>query len=330
MKFYIYSLRNHEEAAYLDAISREMGFSYEATWDYPTVENLSRAEGCEGIAVITTPVTKEYIDRLAELKIPYLATRSVGYEHIDIAYAYEKGMRVSNVNYTPDAVANYTIMLMLIACRRMPYIMKTAAVQDFSLRDGKLGRELSKMTVGIIGTGNIGATVAKHLTGFGCRLLCYDLYKKPEIEAIAEYVDLDTLYAESDLITIHVPALPENYHMIGREAIGKMKDGVILINAARGMMVDTDALIEGIESGKIDAAALDTIEHEEGLYYLDHSGKILKGHYDRAKLLSYPNVFLTPHMAYYTEQVVYEMILHACEALCAFARGEETRYEVPH
>ena len=328
MKFFIYALRDYDEKQYLEEYAKQFGFEYESTFEYPSYENIDRVKGCDGVSIITNPIDAAFLDKMHSLGVKYLATRSIGYEHIDIKHAYELGMRVSHVTYSPNSVANYAIMLMLIACRQIPFIMKKAVRQDFSLK-GNLGKELSESTVGVLGTGNIGATVVRHLSGFGCRILMNDVYEKEDLKQFGTYTDLETLYRESDIVTIHVPALPQNYHMISREEIAKMKDGVILVNAARGSLVDTEAMIDGLESGKIGFAALDTIEHEDGLYYLDRSDSILPNR-DRAILMALPNVFLTPHMAFYTEQAVSDMIRNACIGLVSFARGEETSLEVPH
>ena len=144
-------------------------------------------------------------------------------------------------------------MLMLMCTRKVGQILRRADAQDYSLK-GKMGRDLSTMTVGVIGTGNIGRTVLHHLSGFGCRLLAYDLFPNEETRQYAEYVPLDTLYQECDIISLHTNATPENYHLINRDAIARMKDGVILINTARGTLMEPEALVDGWEGGKIGAA----------------------------------------------------------------------------
>ena len=144
--------------------------------------------------------------------------------------------------------------------------MQRAELNDFSLQ-GIQGRELPNLTVGVVGTGRIGRSVIRNLTGFGCRILAYDLYENEEAKACATYVDLDTLYAQSDLITLHMPLTDDNFHMINESSISQMKDQVVLINTPRGGLIDTKALIENIESGKIGAAGLDVIENEFGVTY---------------------------------------------------------------
>lgn len=155
--------------------------------------------------------------------VKYISTRSIGYEHIDVGCAHSLGMRVAHVVYSPNSVANYAIMLILMACRNMPWIMKKADCQDYSLK-GKVGKELSASTVGVIGTGNIGKTVVRHLSGFGCRILAYSLFEDDEVKKYAEYVSLNELIRQSDIITLHVPGNAENTHLIDAAAFDKNED----------------------------------------------------------------------------------------------------------
>lgn len=326
MKLFAYSVRTEFERECVRKTAKELGAEVTITGEYPCMENAELAKGYDGISIITNPLNAELLDRFYELGVRAVSTRSIGYEHIDVEHAKKIGMRVANVSYSPNSVANYTIMLMLMACRNLPYIMKKDEVQDFSLA-GKMGKELSLCTVGVIGTGKIGETVIAHLSGFGCRILAYDLYEKESVKKYAEYVDLDTLYRECDVITIHVPGMEENYHMIDDAVFAKMKDGVILINAARGMVMDSEALMRALDSGKVGYAALDTIEDERGLYYLNHEGEVL-GNRERSLLKGYSNVLLLPHMAFYTDQAISDMVGNSIRALAAFAKGEDSPFEV--
>lgn len=326
MKIFAYALRPYDELGYLEALSHELGFEFAWTADYPTLDNVGLAAGADALSIITNPMTPELLDAYHELGIRALATRSIGYDHIDLAHAESLGFRVAHAAYPPEGVANYAIMLMMMALRNAKLILGQAAVQDFSLH-GKLGRDISSCTVGVVGTGRIGATVVRHLQGFGCRVLASDPYPNEEVAAFATYVDLDTLLAESDVITLHAPGIESNYHMIGAEQLARMRRGAVIVNAGRGSLVDTNALIDALESGQVGGAALDTIEHEANLYYLDKSRSVLPNR-DRAILDSYPNVIVSPHMAFYTSVDVEGMVRTSTEALLAFARGEETPYEV--
>lgn len=326
MKIFAYALREFDEEKYFIDICRQYGIEYAYTSEYPSMENAKLAKGYDGVTIITNPMYPEILDRFYSLGVRYLATRSIGYDHIDMKHARKLGIRVTHVSYSPESVANYTIMMMLMACRKMTYIMDKARLQDFGLK-GKAGKELSDCTVGIIGTGRIGRTVIRHLSGFGCRILAYDIAESEDVRQYAEYTEPERIYRESDIISLHVPGLEENYHMINRETFAKMKDGVILINAARGLLINTDDLIAALESGKVGYAALDTIENEGGLYYLNRETDILANH-DRAILSSFPNVLVSPHMAFYTERSVRDMVENAVKGLLACEAGGKNPYEV--
>lgn len=326
MKIFAYALRPYDELGYLDALSRELGFEYDWTADYPTLENAGLAAGADGVCIITNPMTPDLLAAYRELGVRGLATRSIGYDHIDLLAARELGIRVAHAAYPPEGVANYAIMLMLMALRKVKLVMRCAAAQDFSLA-GKIGRDLSSCTVGVVGTGAIGACVIRHLRGFGCRVLACDPVERDELRPLATYVSLPELLAASDVVTLHAPGLPENHHMIGRTELALMRQGSVLVNAARGSLVDTGALVEALESGHLGGAALDTIEHEEGLCYLDRSRDALPNR-DRAVLSALPNVIVSPHMAFYTDEDVAGMVRSNVEALLAFADGGETPYEV--
>lgn len=235
-------------------------------------------------------------------------------------------MKISNADYPPEGVANFAIMLMLMSLRKAGHILKRGEVQDYSLK-GKLGRDISHCTVGVIGTGRIGQTVLKHLSGFGCRLLAYDLYQSEEVKKIAEYVPLDTLFAESDVITLHTNATEENHHLLNAEAFAKMKPGVTIVNTARGKLIDSDALLKALESGQVGAASLDVLENENGLYYYDRMGDVIPNT-ELAALRAMPNVLLTDHTAFYTYEAVKSMVLSVLESASAFAEGLPTRHDV--
>ena len=326
MKIMVYGFNEADERAFYDELCTAAGIEYATCPEYPSLQNAHLAKGCDAIRIQVCNMNEELIRALHAQGVRFICTRSIGTEHIDMKTVRALGMRASHAMYSPESVANYAIMLMLMSCRKIPYVLERAKLQDFSLQ-GKRGRELSSMTVGVIGLGRIGRTVLRHLSGFGCRLIGYDVYVTEEAKGLCDVVDLDTLYRESDVITLHCPATAENRRMIGAESIGKMKDGVILINTARGSLVDSAALIDALESGKIGAAALDVLENEYGLYYLNRMGDALKNR-ELALLKSFPNVIVSPHTAFYTDVSIRDMAVCTVEAVKAFCRGEETIYEV--
>ena len=235
-------------------------------------------------------------------------------------------IKVCAVSYPPDCVANYAIMLMLMASRQVKEIMLRNEVQDFSLK-GKMGKDISDLTIGVIGTGNIGATVIKHLSGFGCKILAYNIFEVEELKQYAKFVTLDELYKNSDIITLHLASNPQTYHIINDEAFNKMKDGVIIVNTARGTLIDSKALIKNIKSCKVSSAGLDVIENENDICYHNQSGTVMDND-EMAILKSFPNVIYTAHMAFYTKTTVSNMIEKTFEAVKYYERGEVNPYEV--
>ena len=319
-------MRTFDELPCFEKYCPQYGIEYDYTTETPCMDNLDLAKGYDVVNVITTVFDQPMLKKLHDMGVKCIATRTIGYEHIDVDYAKSLGMGVIHISYSPNSVADYAIMMMLMGLRRMPHIMERANIQDYTLK-GKIGRELPDCTVGIIGTGRIGRTVIRHLSGFGCKMLAYDLYENEEVKQYAEYTDLDTLLKNSDVITLHAPATDDNYHMIDASAIEKMKQDVVIINCARGALIDTDALIDGIESGKVGFAGLDVVEHESGLYYFNRMGEPL--HNPKLAILrSYSNVLVSPHTAFYTEEAVANMAENSIIGAMKYMNGEDTPYLV--
>lgn len=323
MKILLYEVREDEKAD-IDRIAKELKVEVVETGEVPSLENAGMAEGCDGVSILGQgTIDVPLLDVWKKLGVECLSTRTIGFNHIDVAYAKSIGIHVCNASYEPDGVSDFTIMMMLMCLRNYKQALWRGQVNDFALK-GLMGRELKHMTVGVIGTGKIGAQVIRSLSGFGCRILAVDPYEKEEVKKYATYVDRETVYREADIITLHLPLTPENYHMLDRETIAKMKDGVILINCARGELVDIDALVEGIESEKIGALGLDTVEGEEGIIHEDHRIDILKNR-NWFYLHQFRNVIMTQHMAFYTEQAVDSMVQCGVEGLVKMA--EEGSYK---
>lgn len=305
MKIFAYCLREFDEKPFWDRLVNEFDAEYAYTTDYPNPDNVCLAEGYDAISATPCNLDADMLERFYAVGVRYIATRSIGVDHIDLQKAKELGMKVCHVSYAPQTVADYSIMLMLMCCRNICHILERTKIQDFTLK-GKMGKDISDCTIGIIGTGQIGKTVIKHLSGFGCKMLAYDIYPNDEVKQYAEYVSLETIYKECDIITLHAPATADNYHLINEQAFEQMKRGVILINTARGTLVDADSLISAVESGKVGHAALDVLEHEDGLIYINRMNDPIENR-QLAILRSFPNVILSPHTAFYTEKVVWDM-----------------------
>lgn len=314
LKIAVFNIRLDEQE-YFSIYGKQYQTELSVTEEAPTLQNLSVTEGCQAVSIITTSVGRDLLDAWKAQGIETISTRTVGYDHIDIAYAQKIGISVSNVSYTPHTVAEYTVMAILMTIRKMKTILLRYQVQDYSLLEVR-GRELGNMTVGVVGTGKIGEMVIRNLSGFGCRILAYDPFEKDSVKTFAQYTDLDTIWKECDMITFHTPALKSTYHMVNEETLGKMKKGVMLVNMARGSIIDTDALIKALESGKVSAAALDVIENEGKIYYKDYKYTVT-GNHDMALLSSMPNVLMTPHTAFFTDEAVSDMIHYSIESCVA-------------
>ena len=325
-KVFFYTLRPYDEQGLAERLAPKMGVEFGAAQEYPTLENAELAKGYDAVSVTPCDMSAPMIKRFHELGVKSICCRSIGYDHVDRETARALGMKVANVDYPPNGVANFAIMLILMSLRKAGHILKRGEVQDYSLH-GKIGRDISTCTVGVIGTGRIGRTVLQHLSGFGCRLLAYDLYQNDEVKKIAKYVPLETLIAESDVITLHTNATEENHHLLNAEAFAKMKRGVTIVNTARGKLIDSDALLAALESGQVGAAGLDVLENENGLYYYDRMGDVIPNP-ELAALRAMPNVILTDHTAFYTYEDVKSMVRGVLESAAAFAEGSPTRHDV--
>ena len=309
LKIAAYNYRDFDEAQYFEKYGKQYDVEIVPIRETPTVQNAKLAKDCEGVSVITKPITKDIIQAWKEMGVKHISTRTIGYDHIDIEAAKKRDMAVSNVTYSTGSVADYTVMLILMALRRMKSIIKRAEGMDYSLA-GNIGREIGDLTIGIVGTGKIGTHVMKNLSGFGCKLIAYDPYENAEAAQYGTYCTLTELFEKSDVITFHTPATQSSFHMVNEQSLTTMKNGVIIINTARGSIIDTPAFIDALESGKVGAAALDVIENELGIFYGDYKYQVL-GHREMAILKDLPNVLMLPHMAFYTENAVSDMVEHS-------------------
>lgn len=327
MKVTVYNCREFDEKELFVRYGKELDIELVLCPDAPDKENALLAKGSECIDIITSKMPKELLEVFASYGVKYVTTRTIGYDHIDVAAAKELGMTVANAPYGPCGVADYTVMLILMTIRKMKRILERTNIQDYTLA-GIQGRELKDLTIGVIGTGRIGRTVLKDLSGFGCGLLAYDLYENEEVKEWGiPYVSLEEMWKKADLISLHTPLTEENFHMIDEKAIAKMKDGVMIINTARGGLIDTNALISGIESGKIGGAGLDVVENEFGLYYYDHKSDILSNR-ELSVLRGFPNVTVSHHMAFYTDDCVETVVRDSLLGCRYFVEGRENPWEV--
>lgn len=316
MKLLAFEVRD-DEKAYFKKYAEEYQCEIKCIPDPLTHDNLPMVQGYDGVSILgRSYMTADLQDKLKKYGIKCCVTRTIGYNQIDVGHAHEVDLKIANSNYPPTGVADYAVMLILMALRNYKQAMWRGNVNDYSL-SGLQGRELHALTVGIIGTGKIGQCVIKNLSGFGCKILAYDMYENDTIKKYAKYTDLDTIISSCDIISLHTPLLESTYHIIDQEKVKHMKDGVVLINCARGELMDIDALIYGIESQKIGALALDVIEGENGIYHQDKRSDIISNQ-KMAYLRQFPNVTMTQHMAFYTDIAVSSMVNCAIKAVHDF------------
>ena len=265
--------------------------------------NIELATGNRCISVgHKTRITISTLFALSQAGVEYISTRSIGYNHVNVKYAESVGISVENVTYSPDSVADYTLMLMLMVVRNAKSIIRRVDIHDYRLSDVR-GKELRDLTIGVIGTGRIGTAVIDRLRGFGCRILAYDRYPK----TTADYVPLDELLQVSDIVTLHTPLNADTRHLLDRQRIEQMKPGAYIINTGRGSLLDTEALISALESGRLGGAALDVLEGEEGIFYADCRRKPIESK-PLLRLQELPNALISPHTAYYTDHALSDIV----------------------
>lgn len=287
-----------------------------------------RSEPLEGTALIDaargkkviscfiyTRFTADVLKNLPDLKL--LCTRSVGFNHIDLDACASFGIDVCNVpDYGSHVIAEHVFALLLTALRHITEAGTQVREGDFDYH-GLRGMALMGKTLGIIGTGKIGASVAKIAHGFGMKLLAVDKCRVLELESVygLRYTDMNTLLSDSDIITLHVPALPDTIHMMNEDTISRMKNGVIIVNTARGELIDSAALLKGLNSGKIARALLDVLEHEKDFTW-------------NKKLISHPNVIVTPHIAFYADDSMRRMATDSLQSIHEWKEGKTLQHRV--
>jgi D-specific alpha-keto acid dehydrogenase len=264
-----------------------------------------------------TQIANSTLLALGQAGVDYISTRSIGYNHINVKYAESVGIFVENVAYSPDSVADYTLMLMLMAVRDAKSIIRRTDVHDYRLNDVR-GRELRDLTIGVIGTGRIGAAVMDRLRGFGCKILAND--SRPNTSA--DYVTIDELLQQSDVVTLHIPLDADTHHLLNHRRIELMKHGALIINTGRGSLLDTEALISALESGRLGGAALDVLEGEEGIFYADCRNKPIESK-QLLRLQELPNVLISPHTAYYTDHALSDTVENSIINCLKFESGNQ-------
>ena len=320
MRVAVFSAKNYDRE-FLEGANTS---HYELRYFEPQLneETASLAAGFGIVCVfVNDRVNASVMEKLAALGVRLIALRCAGYNNVDLTAAAQHHITVVRVpGYSPHAVAEHTIGLILALNRKLPRAYNRVREGNLAL-DGLLGFDIFGKTAGLIGTGKIGSVVAHILTGFGCRILAFDPMPNETCRALGvRYVKLDELLTQSDIITLHCPLTPDNKHMIDATALRMMRDGVMLINTSRGALIDTLAVIEALKSGKIGYLGLDVYEEEEQIFFEDRSGLIISDDVF-SRLLTFPNVIITGHQAFFTREALENIAATTIDNITKFESG---------
>ncbi|MGM9537482.1 MAG: 2-hydroxyacid dehydrogenase [Candidatus Onthomonas sp.] len=322
MKILFYGAKDYDHI-YFDRLAP----GHDCQIEYLTA-NLERstaplARGYKAVcAFVNADCGRPVLERLHQEGVRLLLLRCAGFNNVDLPAAKELGITVLRVpGYSPEAVAEFAMALALAASRRIHKAYIKVRNNNFAL-DGLLGRNLHGGVAGIVGTGKIGAAMARICKGFGMEVIAYDKFPNPSLEGLLTYVPLEELLRRSDLVSLHCPLTEENYHMLNRETLGMMKNEAILVNTSRGPLIDTDALLEALRQHRFAAVALDVYEDEDEQVFEDLSDNVLIN--DKvALLLAFPNVIVTSHQAFFTHTALQAIAQTTLENARAFQRGEQ-------
>lgn len=328
MKTAVFSTKPYD-AKFLTAANATAGHELDFFEEKLSPHTAKLAEGHVAVcAFVNDILNARTLDILHRQNVRFVALRCAGFNQVDVRYASSLGLKITHVPaYSPYAVAEFALALVLALNRRIHRAYNRVRDGNFSI-DGLLGFDLHQKTVGIVGTGKIGRVLSGLFTGFGVNLLGYDLYQNREfIELGGKYVDLETLFAESDIISLHCPLTPQTFHLIDAESVGKMKKGVMIINTSRGALVDASAVIEGLKSEQIGYLGLDVYEQEADLFYENLSERIIQDDVLQ-RLVTFPNVIVTSHQAYFTDRALENISNTTVASLTEFERGDTLVNEV--
>ena len=317
MKIAFFSTKPYDKI-WFEPMGKDYGFDirfYEVPFSGDTVY---LAKNFDAICVFVNDyINAEMIDALYEMKVKAILLRSAGFNHVDVKAAEDKILILRVPNYSPEAVAELAVGMLLTVNRHIHKAYNRTRDFNMSL-NGLMGTDLYHKTAGIIGTGKIGQAMIRICNGFGMQVLAYDPYPNNKLEA--EYVELQELFEKSDVISLHCPLTSGTKHIINKDSIEKMKDGVYLVNTSRGGLIDTDALIEGLVQGRFGGVGLDVYEEEEGIFYEDKSNEIMQDE-NLARLMTFPNVVITSHMGFFTREAMQAIATETLENAYALENG---------
>ena len=324
MKILFYDTKNYDKESFQAILANYPNITIEYTKSDLDPRTAALAEGFDAVcAFVSSDIGTETLDILHSKKISLILMRCAGFNNIDLDTARKYGIRIMRVpGYSPEAVAEHAMALALACNRRLYKAYNKVRENDFSL-SGLMGFNFYQKTAGIIGTGKIGAAMCRICQGFGMKVIAYDVYQNESLKDFVEYVSLDRLLSDSDVISLHCPLMDSTYHIIDIDTIKKMKDGVILVNTSRGALVKTDDLIEGIRMHKFAGVGLDVYEEETNNVFENRSDEILE-HSTTARLLSFPNVMITSHQGFFTREALEAIASTTLNNALDFQDGKES------
>ena len=321
MKVAVFSTKGYDER-YLRRANE--GHGHELTFFEPRLVRgtAALAAGHDAVCAFVNDQLDEHVLRtLVDGGTELIALRSAGFNHVDLEAAAELGMTVVRVPaYSPHAVAEHAVALILGLNRKLFRAYNRVREGNFAL-DGLMGFDLHGKTVGVIGTGKIGTIFGRIMRGLGCQILAFDPYPSHEVRGFGRYVDLPELFGSADIVSLHCPLTPDTDHLIDEGAIAQMKDGVMVINTSRGRLVDTRAVIDGLKSRKIGHLGLDVYEEEQDLFFEDLSDRVIRDDVF-SRLLTFPNVLITGHQGFFTEEAITNIAETTIRNITAFAGGD--------
>lgn len=307
------------DRVWFEPLAKEYGYPIRFIEDQLNGETLSLAADCTAACVfVNDPIGREEIDGLVKLGVSVLLLRSAGYNHVDLKAAKDKLTVLRVPGYSPESVAEFAVGILLSLNRKIhrAYVR----TREFNMNiQGLMGRDLHGKTAGVVGTGRIGRAMIAILKGFGMELLAYDLHPQP-IEGVT-YVELDELFTRSDVVSLHCPLTSQTRHLVDRRALEKMKSDAYLINTSRGALVDSAALMEELKKGRLGGVGLDVYEEEDGVFYEDNSERPVADDI-LARLMSFPNVLITSHQGFFTEEAMRAIAVTTLENLRMYEAGE--------
>lgn len=328
LRILFYDTKSYDRDSFQETLSDFPEIEIEYTKSDLDPRTAALAEGFDAVcAFVSSDVGTQTVELLHQKGIRLILMRCAGFNNVDLETAKKYDIRVMRVpGYSPEAVAEHAIALALAANRRLYKAYNKVRENDFSL-SGLMGFNFYEKTAGIIGTGKIGAAMCRICHGFGMKVIAYDVYENPALKEFVEYVPLEKLLSDSDVISLHCPLMDSTYHLINIDTIRQMKDGVILVNTSRGALVKTDDLIEGIRMHKFAGVGLDVYEEETNNVFEDRSDEILE-HSTTARLLSFPNVMITSHQGFFTREALNAIAETTLENTRLFINGQESPNDV--